>query len=220
MTRTRIKMCGITRPEDAAVAANAGVDAIGLVFWQGSKRAIDLSLAREVRDVVPPLVAVVGVFVDASADEIRRVHERAGISLAQVCGKIAGDGWDDLPRSLGLLRAIGIDGQKAIEVSLRMNGVSDYIVDSGSHGQYGGTGETFDWRLVEPVRDWGRIWLAGGLTPANVGEAIKGVRPHAVDVSTGVELSPGVKSTEKIRAFVDAVHHADHALAKGEKSGF
>lgn len=217
MNRTRVKICGITRPDDAIAAVEAGADAIGLVFWPGSKRVVNAKTARAIRILIPPSVGVVGVFVDADTDMVRSIAEDVGISAAQLCGMLEGDRWNTLPSSLRLLRAVGVSDGKAIDESLRMNGVNDYLVDNGSSGRHGGTGEPFDWRLADGVRSWGRIWLAGGLNAENVGDAIRAVRPHAVDVSTGIEISPGIKSPELIRAFIEAVHHSDHALVRGER---
>lgn len=217
MNRTRVKICGITRPDDAIAAVEAGADAIGLVFWPGSKRVVNAKTARAIRTLIPPSVGVVGVFVDADTDMVRSIAEDVGISAAQLCGTLEGDRWDTLRLSLRLLRAVGVLDHENINDSLKMNGVNDYLVDNGSFGRHGGTGEPFDWRLAHALRSWGRIWLAGGLNAENVGDAIRAVRPHAVDVSTGVESAPGIKSPELIRALIAAVHHADHALVRGEK---
>ena len=217
MTRTRIKICGITRPEDAAAAAEAGADAIGLVFWPGSVRVVDVKSAQAIRTVVPPSVAVIGVFVEPNLAIVQETADAVGLNAVQLCGMLNGDGWQELRKSLGLLRAISVIDDATIPDSMKLDGIRDYLVDNGSAGRHGGTGETFDWRLAEKLRSWGRIWLAGGLNPRNVGEAIRTVRPHAVDVSTGVEISPGIKSADLMRAFVDAVHRADHAFASGSR---
>ena len=148
---------------------------------------------------------------------VRETADAVGLNSVQLCGMLNGDGWQELRNSLGLLRAISAIDSTTIPDSMRLNGIHDYLVDSGSSGRHGGTGETFDWTLVEKLRSWGRIWLAGGLTPRNVGEAIRTVHPHAVDVSTGVEVSHGIKSQGLIKAFVEAVHRADHAIAPGSQ---
>jgi phosphoribosylanthranilate isomerase len=214
MRRTRVKICGITKPEDAIAAVEAGADAIGLVFWPGSPRFVQLNRANEIRIALPPSVAVVGVFADSTIDDVRRAVDEVGINAAQLCGRLERGNWASLPHSLRILRAISMSGDAAIDQSMRIPDVGDYLLDSGSQGQYGGTGRTFDWRRADQVRSWGRLWLAGGLNSHNVHEAICVARPHAVDVSSGVESSPGIKSPELIHAFIDAVHHADHARAR------
>lgn len=218
MNRTRVKICGITRLEDALVAVDAGADAIGLVLWNGSKRAVTIASARAIADRMPASVSVVGVFVDADINQVRDAADSTGINVAQLCGSTGTDDWSGLPRTLRIIRSLTISAANVPDKSLHMQGVGDYLIDNGSGGQHGGTGLPFDWNLAMQFRPWGRIWLAGGLTPENVADAIAKVRPHAVDVSSGVEVSPGVKAPELIRGFIDSVHHADHAIAKEQKS--
>lgn len=218
MNRTRVKICGITRPEDAVAATAAGADAIGLVFWPGSKRVIDATRAATIASMLPPSVAVVGVFVDPSVEDVIRISDGVGITAAQVCGSSIDQDWSSLPRAIKLIRAVAITADPITPALARINGVADYLADNGSAGSPGGAGEAYDWSLANQVKPFGRVWLAGGLTPQNVGDAIAMVRPHAVDVSSGVEISPGIKSHELIRSFIEAVHHVDHALAKGDKS--
>jgi phosphoribosylanthranilate isomerase len=159
-------------------------------------------------------VSIVGVFVDAGVDEIITAMDKTGINVAQLCGQLGLGDWSRLPRALGILRAVPFAGGVGADPTLKLPGVSDYLVDNGIPGSHGGTGGTFDWKLAESVRSWGRIWLAGGLNPQNVGDAIAEVHPHAVDVSSALETAPGIKSAELIRSFIDAVQHADHAIAK------
>lgn len=215
MNRTRVKICGITRPEDAIAAIEAGADAIGLVFWPGSKRAINREGARSIAELVPPSVGIVGVFVDPSVEDVAHTVDEVGITAAQICGHRSDQDWSSLQRVIKIIRAVAISPAHTL-TSMRLDGVNDYLTDNGSTGQFGGTGEAYDWRLAKPLKELGRVWLAGGLTQVNVAEAIAMVRPHAVDVSSGVETAPGMKSPELIRAFIEAVHHADHAIAKGE----
>lgn len=217
MNRTRVKICGITRPDDALSAVDAGADAIGMVFWSGSKRAIGSTRARSIAALIPASVGIVGVFVDAGVDQVREIAEETGITVIQLCGQIGSGDWATLPRGLRILRAVPISGSASPDMAMKMPGVSDYLLDNGRAGQLGGTGVPFDWRLAQDTRSWGRIWLAGGLNSQNVGNAIEIVRPHAVDVSGGVEIEPGIKSLELIRAFINAVHHADHAIAKSSQ---
>lgn len=218
MNRTRVKICGITRPEDAAAAADFGADAIGLVFWPGSKRVIEMDRAAIIASMLPPSVALVGVFVDPGIDDVMRTAENVGITAAQVCGLRNDQDWSLLPRTIKIIRALTITTNTSTLNTARIVGVDDYLADNGITGHPGGTGRAYDWSLANQIKPFGRVWLAGGLTPQNVSEAIAMVRPHAVDVSSGVEMAPGIKSLELIRLFIEAVHHADHAMTKGEKS--
>lgn len=214
MRRTRVKICGITTRPDAMAAIDAGADAIGLVFWQKSARYIGFDNAWSIRRFLPPTAAVVGVFVNPSVSLICEAVEKIGLTAVQICGRLNGEDQSTLPRSLTIIRSFAITGDKKVDAWKEMTTVSDYLLDNGSSGLHGGTGEVFDWQQALDFSHWGRIWLAGGLNPQNVGEAIRVVRPFAVDVSTGVETEPGKKSPQLIRDFVEAVHHADHALAR------
>jgi phosphoribosylanthranilate isomerase len=218
LNRTRVKICGITRPEDAITAIDAGADAIGLVFWPGSKRVVARERARAIAALAPPSVGMVGVFVDPGVDDVVRAANDIGITAAQICGSRINQDWESVPTAIKIIRSIAVPHTGASLESMRIRGVNDYLADNGATGQLGGSGEAYDWSLANQLKEFGRVWLAGGLTPANVGEAIAMVRPHAVDVSSGVEIAPGVKSPELIRAFIEAVHHADHAMAKGEQN--
>lgn len=217
MSRTRVKICGITRPQDAVAAVEAGADALGLVFWAGSRRAVDEKRALEITGAIPPSIAVVGVFVDPNIEVVNATASRVSLNVVQLCGRVETDFRKSLPQTLRILRSIPVTDSEPALPSLRMEGVDDYLLDNGSTGKHGGTGSKFDWRLAGYYKSWGRIWLAGGLNPENVGAAIEAVRPHAVDVSGGVELSPGIKSPELIRSFVDAVRRADRAMATREQ---
>lgn len=211
MNRTLVKICGLTRPEDAHAAAAAGADAIGLVLWPGSRRYVDPAQAAQIRKSLPDGVRAIGVFVDGDAGSIRRAAAAIGLDGAQLCGRLVGDGWTELATNLTLIRAVGVSVARPIDASLRQAFVADYLVDNGSTGAHGGAGMAYNWTLAAPVKSWGRVWLAGGLTPDNVADAIHAVHPYAVDVSTGVESAPGVKSPELIAAFVTAVRRLDQS---------
>lgn len=214
MNRTLVKICGLTRPEDAHAAAAAGADAIGLVLWPGSRRYIDLAKATQIRKSVPDGVRAIGVFVDSDVDSVRRAAAAIGLDGAQLCGRIVGDGWTELATNLTLIRAVGVSVARPADASLRHTFVADYLVDNGSTGAHGGAGMAYNWTLATPVQSWGRVWLAGGLTPDNVADAVQAVHPYAVDVSTGVESAPGIKSPELIAAFVAAVRHLDQSSTR------
>lgn len=196
----RVKICGITRPEDAVVAADAGADAIGLVFAE-SPRRVGPDRAAAILAALPPFVAPVALFVDETADHIRGICEPLGIRTVQ----LSGDEPPDVARILAgrfcVIKAFHVRQESDLE------GIADYpmdgcLLDSRVPGRHGGTGVAFDWSLAAQARTPKPIILAGGLRPENVAEAIRQVRPYAVDVSSGVEVKPGIKDPERVGAFV------------------
>lgn len=199
----RIKICGITRVEDALAAAEAGADAIGLVFYAPSPRAVDAEQAARIVAALPPFVTTVGLFVDADPGEVREVLACVPLDVLQFHGEES----DEYCRQFGrpFLKAVRVQSAEQLaDVAARWPGASGILLDSYKPGVPGGTGEVFDWRLVPANRDWNLV-LAGGLTAANVHQAISEMRPWAVDVSGGVEASKGIKDVEKINAFVQEV---------------
>ncbi len=201
--RTRVKICGITRRRDALDAVRLGADAIGLVFYPASPRYVSPARAAEIPRQLPPFVGVVGLFVDAEPEAIAEAVAAARLTLIQFHGG----------ESDAYCAAHGLPWIKAVrmkaDVDLREQaashaGASALLLDAYREGVPGGTGDTFDWDRV-PVDMADRIILAGGLTPANVAEAIRRVRPYAVDVSGGVEVEPGLKDADKITAFMRGV---------------
>jgi len=202
--RTRIKICGITRPEDGVAVAAAGGDAIGLVFYGPSPRHVTIAQAQAIVAALPPFVTVVGLFVNASDDEIREVLDNVPLGLLQFHGdEPAGAcGGYDLPYIKALRMAPGLDVAATVACYRDAQGI---LLDAYQPGVAGGTGEVFDWQAV-PDGLKKPIILAGGLTPQNVGEAVTQVRPYAVDVSGGVEAAKGIKDIGKISAFVAAVN--------------
>ncbi|WP_321347397.1 phosphoribosylanthranilate isomerase [Halopseudomonas oceani] len=199
----RIKICGITRVEDALAAAEAGADAIGLVFYAPSPRAVDARQAAHIVAALPPFVTTVGLFVDAEPDAVREVLSQVPLDVLQ----FHGDETDEYCRQFGrpFLKAVRVqNAEQLTDVAARWPGASGILLDSYKPGVPGGTGEVFDWRLVPVKRDWNLV-LAGGLTADNVHQAIREMRPWAVDVSGGVEASKGIKDVAKINAFVQEV---------------
>ncbi len=205
--RTRIKICGITRPEDGLAAVRHGVDAIGLVFYPPSSRAVSVPQAVEIVEALPPFVTVVGLFVNATRQEIGETLEATRIDLLQFHGDESPEDCEGHGRPY--IKAIrmgdGVDLQHEQE---RYSGASGLLLDSYKKSEWGGTGITFDWGTI-PAAMASSIILAGGLTPDNVGQAVRQVRPYAVDVSGGVELEKGVKDGAKIEAFVRGVESGD-----------
>lgn len=200
---TRVKICGITREEDAVAAAEAGADAIGLVFYAPSPRNISIDQARRILCALPPFVSSVGLFVDASAAEVRAVLDQVPLSMLQ----FHGDEPDEFCRQFGkpYLKALRVRPEDDLdELAARWPGASGILLDSYKPGVPGGTGETFDWSIIPSGRNW-RLVLAGGLEASNVRDAVDRVAPWAVDVSGGVELSKGIKDSQKIKAFIEEV---------------
>jgi len=207
MTYTRVKICGITSPEDAQLVVEAGADAIGLNFYPPSPRAISVELARDITRSVPPFVTIVGLFVDENARAVERTVEQGGIELLQFHGDESPDYCEQFKRPW--LKALRVRPELDIDAEVaRYGNARGVLLDNWQEGVPGGTGERFDWSLAP--RGVPRPWvLAGGLDAENVGDAVAQLRPMAVDVSGGVEKAPGVKCGEKVRAFVDAVRAAD-----------
>jgi phosphoribosylanthranilate isomerase len=208
--RVAVKVCGITTVEDGLVAAHAGADAIGFVFWPGSPRRVDLAAARRIARALPPFVLRVGVFVDARREEMARAVEEVGLDLLQLHGHEPPESLVDLPRRA--IKAVGVGDGFVPEDALRYEGrAAGILLDTRTEpGAPGGTGQSFDWTRARAVREKASfLVLAGGLNPANVHLALSAVRPDAVDVSSGVEAAPGRKDAEKVRAFMAAVREAE-----------
>ncbi|MBK9394759.1 MAG: phosphoribosylanthranilate isomerase [Uliginosibacterium sp.] len=204
--RTRTKICGLTRVDDVKAAVEAGADAIGLVFYPSSPRAVDIEQAVKLCAVVPPFVSIVGLFVNASTSHVQDVLSALPISLLQFHGEEEAAYCESFGRAY--LKAARVrQGFDLLDYAARYPSACGLLVDAWVDG-YGGGGHAFDWRLL-PSRFDRPLVLAGGLTPENVGEAIKLVRPWAVDVSSGVELSKGVKDRALINAFIAGVRDAD-----------
>ncbi|KAA8706184.1 phosphoribosylanthranilate isomerase [Pseudomonas cannabina] len=203
MSAVRSKICGITRIEDALAAVEAGADAIGLVFYPKSSRAVTIQQARAIIAALPPFVTTVGLFVNASRCELNETLEAVALDLLQFHGDETPEECDGYHRPyIKALRVkAGDDIAQACRAYRNARGV---LLDTYVEGFPGGTGETFDWALIPDDLDKPVI-LAGGLTSANVAQAIAQVRPYAVDVSGGVEKSKGIKDREKILAFMSTV---------------
>ncbi|MFM9913768.1 MAG: phosphoribosylanthranilate isomerase [Methylophilaceae bacterium] len=201
--RVRTKICGITRVEDALVAVACGADAIGLVLFADSKRQVTPEQAAKIVAALPPFVDVVGLFVNAEADEVRRIMQTVNLSLLQFHG-------DETPEycnsfNFPYVKAIRVRPElNLLQYAKRFKDAKALMFDAYQEGVMGGTGKTFDWSLI-PKKFPKPIVLAGGLNDKNVREAIKQVRPFAVDVSGGVELEKGIKDAHKIAKFIKAV---------------
>ena len=205
--RTRVKICGLTRTEDAKVAVKHGVDAIGLVFYPDSSRVVTIEQAQGILTALPPFVTAVGLFVNPSAEQVRQCLAVLPLGLLQFHGSESPAFCTQFERPW--IKAIRMRPEVDLLAEWdRYRGAAALLVDAYVPGMPGGTGETFSWERI-PSTLRGEVILAGGLTPANVGSAIMGVRPYAVDVSGGVEQSPGIKDPGKIRAFIEGVQRGD-----------
>ena len=206
--RTWIKMCGVTRADDAQAAAAAGADALGFVMTPSPRRVSPVEVRKIIR-ALPPHVLRIGVFVDERAADIAEAAAVAEVDRVQV-HRPEDPVLRDLlgPRLLVAFRARDED----VLDTIRDSGEGTFLVDAYSPHAPGGTGRAFDWSIARRASELGRLVLAGGLTPENVGRAIREVQPFGVDVSSGIEDAPGIKSVELMRAFVRAVREADAAL--------
>lgn len=205
--RTRVKICGITRPQDASYAAARGVDSIGLNFHQPSPRSIDIELALEIRKILPPFVTVTALFLDESEDWIANVVHQLRPDCLQFHGNESPEfceGW-----SVPYLKTVPMGStENPDEYARTYDSAQGFLFDSHAAGRQGGTGDTFDWSKI-PASFARPVILAGGIGPSNVAEAIDRVRPWGVDVSSGVELSRGIKSADLMDQFFNEVKRGD-----------
>jgi len=207
MLRTRVKICGVTRIEDALLACELGADAIGMVMTPTSPRCVSIERARAIRDMLPVFVDAVVLSHDLSVERVRAIIEGVRPNLVQFHGSEGAAFCESFATKY--TKAIGMDGDVDVHALAAAHPrASGFVLDGHPPGQQGGRGKAFDWSRIP--RDLGRpILLAGGLNPENVGDAIRAVRPWAVDLASGVEASPGVKDAAKMRAFFSAVRVAD-----------
>jgi phosphoribosylanthranilate isomerase len=212
MTPVQIKICGVTNVKDASACAELGVNMIGFNFYPQSPRYIEPKIARRIIEAIPPGVCAVGVFVGASAEEIRNTAEAAGVPCVQLHGRTPADTCSELAREFRVIRAFSIGPEfRPEEVSLF--GACDVLVDAHHPNLHGGTGLTCDWLAARATHSFARfLILSGGLTERNVGQAITTVAPHAVDVCSGLESAPGVKDHRAVANFVTAVRTAKSSM--------
>jgi phosphoribosylanthranilate isomerase len=209
----RVKICGITKLEDAKLAAELGAHAIGLNFHPASPRCLSPAAAAELVRRIPLFVATVGIFVNWVAEPVIALCQALGLSSAQLHGDELPQVVERVARLLPVIKALRIgQGSNAPEFS-RFRAASAFLLDTPVAGHYGGTGTTGNWHAARTAAQTQRIILAGGLTPENVGEAIRIVRPYAVDVASGVEARPGKKDPAKMRMFFEEVARANREFS-------
>jgi len=206
--RTRVKICGFTRADDALTAVRLGADAIGLVFYPPSPRNLDIDTARRIVSALPPFASVVGLFVDEDESVVRKILEQVRIDLIQFHGEET----PDYCRRFGKPYIKAVRMRSETDMTAVVDAYRDaagFLLDAWHPETKGGTGHRFDWELIpKELRQW--VVLAGGLAPDNVGEALRTVQPYAVDVSSGVEAGKGIKDAGKMAAFLKQVHEYDH----------
>ncbi|MBS1223035.1 MAG: Phosphoribosylanthranilate isomerase [Proteobacteria bacterium] len=207
ISRTRVKICGITRPGDGVTAAELGADAIGLVFYPPSPRFVDVETARRIVAALPPFVATVGLFVNAEPAAVRAVLAEVSLALLQFHGDEEPD--DCAGFGLPYIKAVPMGAGAGVwDYEQRFATAAGLLLDSHGGGERGGSGQGFDWTRI-PVERHKPLVLAGGLHPGNVAAAIRQVQPYAVDVSSGVETAKGIKDAELMRAFLRGVYDCE-----------
>ena len=202
----KVKICGITSTEDALAAVDAGADALGFMFYPPSPRCVTREAAARINQQLPPFVAKVGVFVNPTVEEVRLGITECGLDTLQFHGEEP----PEFCHQFGLkaLKAFRVQGPETLKL-LPTYSTMAWLLDSFAAGTRGGTGNTFNWEIAaQAVKLGGRVILAGGLTPENAAEAVRKVRPYALDVSSGVESAPGRKDAAKVRAFIAAAKGA------------
>jgi phosphoribosylanthranilate isomerase len=214
----RVKICGLKRAEDAAVAVAAGAGALGFNFWKGTPRYIEPARAADIVADVPPSVLTVGVFVDEEPERVLEIAEQTGIMALQLHGSESPEYLERLGAYLKI-KVLKVSEEFEPEELLRYSSASLFLLEGFVPGMVGGTGRTFDWSLAKQAKKYGKLILAGGLTPANVAEAVRRVQPWGVDVASGVESEPGRKDPRLIREFIQAAHAAEQQSASSPALG-
>ena len=207
---TKVKVCGITRGEDAEEAARLGAWALGMIFWPGSPRACTPQAAEEIGQALKRRTELAGVFVNATLDEVAALADRCSLTLLQLHGDEGPVYCREAARRTGckIMKAVRVRDAASVD-GLRAFPTDFHLLDAHVPGRRGGTGESFNWELARRHRGPAPLVLSGGLNAGNVGEAIAAVHPFAVDSASGTEASPGVKDPARLEAFFDAVQAAD-----------
>lgn len=202
----RVKICGITNAEDADLAVTCGADALGFVFYPRSARHVTVEQVQQILPQLPPFVTTVGLFVNEPVERVRHIMQACGLDVAQLHGAAGATPAELAP--MRCLPAISVKDENSL-ASLAQGRSAAWLLDSYVAGEYGGTGKTFNWQLAREAAQRHPIVLAGGLTAENVAEAVRTVRPYGVDVSSGVEATPGRKDPQKVAAFIRAAKEND-----------
>ena len=211
--RTRIKVCGITGKDDARAAVAAGADGLGFIFVKESPRLVDPDVVRAVTGELPPFVNSIGVFCDEDIEVVEEIINYCHLTLVQLHGSESPEYCKGVSRPV--IKSFSVRPEtESQELAAYSEVASGFLLDTYHKDMAGGTGKVFDWKLVEQIQPPGPVILAGGLNPENVGDAIRLVKPFAVDVNSGVEYQPGRKDTDKLKSFADEVRKADELASK------
>jgi phosphoribosylanthranilate isomerase len=198
--QVKVKVCGMTNLKDALVAVEEGADAVGFIFYKKSPRSVTMKLVREIVLELPPFVDTVGVFVDETAEQINKITDYCNLDMVQLHGDESPTFCKRIRRRV--IKAFRVKDMQSVK-KLSNYQVSGFILDTFSESLHGGTGKVFDWNLALPAKKFGPVIMAGGLTPNNVQQAVRQIRPYGVDVCSGVESEPGIKDHKKVRAFLN-----------------
>jgi phosphoribosylanthranilate isomerase len=198
--QVKVKVCGMTSLKDALVAVEGGSDAVGFIFYKKSPRSVTMKTVREIVLELPPFVDTVGVFVDETAEQINKIADYCNLDIIQLHGDESPTFCKKIRRKV--IKAFRIKDMQSVK-KLSSFQVSGFLLDTFSENLHGGTGKVFDWNLALPAKKFGPVIMAGGLTPNNVQQAVRQIRPYGVDVCSGVESEPGIKDHKKVRAFLN-----------------
>ena len=197
--QVKVKVCGMTSLKDALVAVEVGADAVGFIFYKKSPRSVTMKTVREIVLELPPFVDTVGVFVDETAEQINKIADYCNLDIIQLHGDESPTFCKKIRRKV--IKAFRIKDMQSVKKISNFQ-VSGFLLDTFSENLHGGTGKVFDWNLALPAKKFGPVIMAGGLTPNNVQQAVRQIRPYGVDVCSGVESEPGIKDHKKVRAFL------------------
>lgn len=201
----RVKICGVTTVEDALLAAELGASAIGLVFWPGSPRFVDVGQAKQIVAALPPLVSAVGVFVDQAEHAAQVAHE-IGLAAVQFHGDEPPESYQGFPTRV--IKSVAVRDDSARAAAAAVPAAATVLLDAHDPVRRGGTGTAIDWSIAATIARQRPVILSGGLTPANAADAVAAVAPYAIDVSSGVERAAGRKDPDKLRALFAALRAA------------
>lgn len=202
----KVKICGITNLEDALIAAYLGADALGFVFVKEGPRSITPDAARDIISKLPPFIVTTGVFVNSPEEEILSIIKQTRIQCVQLHGNESPAEYSKI--KVPVIKAFHVDEHFIVNTIVRYPATA-YLLDTYVKGKAGGTGKTFDWDIAVRAQAYGRIILAGGLTPENIGDAIRKVQPYAIDISSGIESSPGKKDKRKLQELFTVLHYLE-----------
>jgi len=197
--QVKVKVCGMTSLKDALNAVEGGADAVGFIFYKKSLRSVTMKTVREIVLELPPFVDTVGVFVDETAEQINKIADYCNLDIIQLHGNESPTFCKKIRRKV--IKAFRIKDMQSVKKISNFQ-VSGFLLDTFSENLHGGTGKVFDWNLALPAKKFGPVIMAGGLTPNNVQQAVRQIRPYGVDVCSGVESEPGIKDHKKVRAFL------------------